>query len=319
MKDKSIRFGYKNFWLVGSFGFPYCCLPYCGKKGIGGDPGKNLTSRVTLQLALEIEEPQLSNVCYDNWFASYKLLAIFSAMDLGASCTIQSNRTNHYPLKSDAALKREGTGSYSSRTDDFTGATLVELNDNNIVIVGSNIFTAGPLGEIERFSQAEKKRIKIKRPSLIKEYNEGMGNVDVFDGHVATYRISLRGKKWWWPHFINTLDCLKAASYSLYLIGCKSDINTLSYVQFIRRITTAYVKKRIDVPSVNILRRAVWKGNDRVPPEVRLDCKTNTHWPVRSKQRRCAVKGCKSKSNYKCERCDVALCVVCFKGYHMTE
>jgi hypothetical protein len=318
MKDKSIRFGYKNFWLVGTSGFPYSCLPYCGAKGIGGDPGKNLTTRVTIQLALEIEEPQLSNLYYDNWFASYNLLAIFSAIDLGASCTIQRNRTNHCPLKSDSALKKEGRGSFSCRTDTFTGVTLVKWNDNNVVTVGSNIFQAEPIGQVQRYSQAEKKKVTIERPALVKEYNGGMGNVDVFDGHVASYRISIRGKKWWWPHFINTLDCLKAASYSLYLIVC-NDEKTLSYLEFIRRITLSYVKRRVDAPSPRILTKALWKGDNRVPPEVRLESRTNTHWPVTTKQRRCAMKTCKSKSAYKCERCDVALCVLCFKAYHTTE
>ena len=40
-----------------------------------------------------------------------------------------------------------------------------------------------------------------------------MGGVDYLDSKVAVYRITIRSKKWWWAHFINTLDCLKAASY----------------------------------------------------------------------------------------------------------
>ncbi|XP_063682586.1 piggyBac transposable element-derived protein 3-like [Bolinopsis microptera] len=309
MKDKSIRFGYKNFWLVGSSGFPYHCLPYCGKKGIGGDPGKNLTSRVTLQLAMEILEPKESNVFYDNWFASYKLLAIFSAMELGASCT----------TKTDSALKKEGRGSFSKGIDEFTGVTIVKWHDNSVVNVGSNIFTVNPITDVERYSQAEKKKIQIKRPSLVKEYNKGMGNVDVFDGHVASYRISLRGKKWWWPHLINTLDCLKAASYSLYEICHSNEKTKLTYLNFIRRITIAYLKKRLQPPSSLCQRVAVWKGDNRVTPEVRLESRTNTHWPVKTKQRRCALNGCKGRSNYKCEVCDVALCVLCFKPYHQLE
>ena len=316
MKDKSIRFGYKNFWLVGSSGFPYHCLPYCGKKGIGGDPGKNLTSRVTIQLAMKILEPKESNVFYDNWFASYKLLAIFSAMELGASCTIQSQRTNSCPTKTDSALKKEGRGSFSKGIDEFTGVTIVKWHDNNVVNVGSNIFTVNPIADVERYSQSEKKKIQIKRPSLVREYNKGMGNVDVFDGHVASYRISLRGKKWWWPHFINTLDCLKAASYSLYEICHCNEKTKLTYLNFIRRITIAYLKKRLQPPSSLCQRVAVWKGDNRVTPEVRLESRTNTHWPVKTKQRRCALNGCKGRSNYKCEVCDVALCVLCFKPYH---
>ena len=72
----------------------------------------------------------------------------------------------------------------------------------------SNIHGVDPIDQVERYSQAEKKRVKVDRPLLIAKYNQGMGGVDVFDGHVASYRISIRGKKWWWPHLIKTIDCL---------------------------------------------------------------------------------------------------------------
>ena len=47
---KSVRFGYKNFVLVSLDGYPYHLGPYCGAKGIGGTPGKNLTVWVVADL-----------------------------------------------------------------------------------------------------------------------------------------------------------------------------------------------------------------------------------------------------------------------------
>ena len=35
-----------------------------------------------------------------------------------------------------------------------------------------------------------------------------MGGVDLLDNAVATYRINIKGKKWWWPHFANCLGKL---------------------------------------------------------------------------------------------------------------
>ena len=140
MKDKSIRFGYKNFWLTGSLGYPYYCVPYCGAKGVGGDPGKDLTSRITIQLALQIPSPETSEVFYDNWFSSYKLLPIFTAMGLGATSTLRNDRTNKCPLISDNMLKKEERGSYRYRTDIFSGSTILKWNDNNVLRLGSNIY-----------------------------------------------------------------------------------------------------------------------------------------------------------------------------------
>ena len=233
MKDKSIRFGYKNFWITGSTGYPYNCVPYCGAKGIGGDPGKALTMRVTLQLALTLQSPESSELFYDNWFASYRLLPLFSAIGLGTTCTIQNTRTNKCPIISDSTLKKEPRGTYRYQKDEFSGSTLVKWNDNNVVKLASNIHGVDPIDQVERYSQAEKKRVKVDRPLLIAKYNQGMGGVDVFDGHVASYRISIRGKKWWWPHLINTIDCLKAASYSLYTIANSESEKKISSGEFV--------------------------------------------------------------------------------------
>ena len=43
MREKSVRFRYKNSVLAGSDGYPYHIIPYSGAKGIGGTPGKDLT------------------------------------------------------------------------------------------------------------------------------------------------------------------------------------------------------------------------------------------------------------------------------------
>ena len=84
MKNTSIRFGYKNFWLTSSDRHPYFRVPYTGAKGIAGTPG---------QLHLY------------NWFFSYELISLLSA-----TATIQKDRNNNCPIISDAHLKKEERG-----------------------------------------------------------------------------------------------------------------------------------------------------------------------------------------------------------------
>ena len=169
---------------------------------------------------------------------------------------------------------------------------------------------------MEVYSQKEKKKITIIQPAIVKCYNKGMGGggVDVFDGHIASYRINIRGKKWWWPHLINTIDCLKAASYSVYTIAVPDRKQRLSYLEFIRRIVISCMPRREGLGPIVSQKVSVWKGDQRVIPEVRLDGKD--HWPTKGVQRRCALKACLKKSHYGCEKCGVGLCVVCFKGCH---
>ena len=56
MGNKGNRLGYKNFVLTSSDGYSYHIIPYCGAKGIAGTPGKDLTSRVVIELIIEIKK-----------------------------------------------------------------------------------------------------------------------------------------------------------------------------------------------------------------------------------------------------------------------
>jgi hypothetical protein len=38
-------------------------------------------------------------------------------------------------------------------------------------------------------------------PNMFREYNAGMGGVDLMDNMVACYRVPYRIKKWWFPFF----------------------------------------------------------------------------------------------------------------------
>ena len=42
---KTIRFGYKNFFICSDDGYPYFIDPYCGAKYSGGNASKDLTAR----------------------------------------------------------------------------------------------------------------------------------------------------------------------------------------------------------------------------------------------------------------------------------
>ena len=105
IRIKSIRFGYKNFWFTSSDGYPYYCVPYAGAKGVAGTHGKDLTARITLQLALQLSTFSTNELFFDNWLSSYKLIALFSAMGLAGTA-------NHCPLISDSRLKKEDRGAF---------------------------------------------------------------------------------------------------------------------------------------------------------------------------------------------------------------
>ena len=58
-----------------------------------------------------------------------------------------------------------------------------------------------PEPTMNRWSKSEKKKIQIPMPKPLQIYNYHMVGVDLFDQTVATYRMQIRSRKWWWPFF----------------------------------------------------------------------------------------------------------------------
>ena len=332
-REKTIRFGYKAFWITTKDGYPIECIPYVGKKGICGESGKDLTARVTLQLVLSAQLSPGDLLFFDNWYSSYKLFCALTAMNIRATATIRADRLNFWPnqiegrkiepkkpkktpLFSSSMMKKCERGGSEIKYDKYTGVNVVSWNDNGLVTVISNSFSPESESDVERFSKKQKEVIKIKRPESIEVYNKGMGGVDLLDSRVAVYRIKIRGKKWYWPLFVNTLDCLKAASFMSFQLANPG--NDMTFLQFIRRVTQPLLKANghdTPIPKIGYLRQAKWKGDSRTSNDTRLD--KTSHWPRKQVQRRCAVKGCNRKPCIECDKCGVNLCVVpCFKIWH---
>ena len=234
----------------------------------------------------------------------------------------QQKKPEPISLVDTAKLKSSERGLSVVKYDLFSGVAVVGWNDNNVVNVVSNAFTPKSTHHVQRYSQKKKQHVLIDRPESIQVYNAGMGGVDLLDGKVAVYRISIRGKKWYWPHFINTLDCLKAASYQLYVISRPDEVCDLTFLQFTRLLTVNLMKAiarpaghepMVKMPHYE--RSAKWKGDNRVCDSLRLD--GIGHWPHKGKQRRCALKSCSAKPVTGCDKCGVNLCVhPCYKEWH---
>ena len=67
MRSKSTWFGYKNFVLASTDGYPYHFIPFSGAKGLAGTPGKDLTSRLVIDFLTEFNGVK-TNFAFDNWY-----------------------------------------------------------------------------------------------------------------------------------------------------------------------------------------------------------------------------------------------------------
>ena len=67
-----------------------------------------------------------------------------------------------------------------------------------------------------------------------------MGGVDSLDALVSVYRIDVREKKWYWPHYINTIDVLKCAAFKTFKLS-NPDVN-MDFLGFTHCIVMHYLK-----------------------------------------------------------------------------
>ena len=99
-------------------------------------------------------------------------------------------------------------GSYDYyRLESINSILITKWVDNSVVTIGTNYDAVTPEGSIKRWSFSEKSKISVPRPHVYSSYNAGMGGVDLLDQATNNcYRISNRGKKWWWMLFIHMLN-----------------------------------------------------------------------------------------------------------------
>eukprot|EP00112_Aurelia_sp_Birch-Aquarium-sp1_P001928 Seg1212.2 transcript_id=Seg1212.2/GoldUCD/mRNA.D3Y31 product="Chimeric ERCC6-PGBD3 protein" protein_id=Seg1212.2/GoldUCD/D3Y31 len=76
------------------------------------------------------------------------------------------------------------------------------------------------MSSVNRWIPEEKCRKEIQCPRIIKEYNGGMGGVDLADMMIALYRIAVKTHRWYIKVFLHCVDICKVNAWLLYRRDC---------------------------------------------------------------------------------------------------
>lgn len=302
---KPVRFGYKNWAATSSDGYCYVFDVYCGKSThVSTDP---LGSRVVKSLLAKMPiVPKDHMVYFDNFFTNYNLLRELKQLGYRATGTIRDNRTKKCPLVPVKEMKRQPRAQYDYRFDRNNEIAIVRWNDNNVVTMATNFDFIDPLGKVKRWCKTRKQKVDFNIPRMFLHYNNNMGGVDQMDQSISLYRVSIRGKKWWWPIFTYLLDLAVSNAWRLHVTLCKAEnITPMDQLSFRRSIARSYLQ-----PTASKRRQT---SSTIIGP----DCKNNGHNPERLvNQLRCVI--CHSKCRWRCALCTKTLCVEkkCFGQFH---
>lgn len=327
IKGKPIRFGFKLWCLCSSNGYLYKFIPYGGKTSTYENE-LGLGANVVLELLSVVQQPSVHRIFFDNFFSSYKLFNLLNEKGFYATGTIRENRTCNAVIESVKNIKKKDRGSYDFSFDNEQKILLVRWNDNSVVTVATNNCTVEPLVNAKRYNRKEKKTVSIPQPKVIADYNQHMGGVDLHDNGICNYRINVKGKKWWWPLFVNLIDSVTVNSWKIYNLANKSKMSQLDFKSY---IAVALMKMDEPVTGDNIQDQDITRPSNEInlpsntnygrpsksalPMEIRVDNVGHVIVEDKNKTRR-RCRQCKNNTIYMCVKCQVHLHANCFEQFH---
>ena len=165
---------------------------------------------------------------FDNFFTSYNLLADLAAKNVKAIGTVRENRTlgASSKMKSLKEMKKSDKETFDFCSDGV--AYFCKRKDNSIVNIGSNFFSHLPIKTVKHQVKS-KPDARITQPQLIKQYNNGMGGIDVIDQLLGSYRPMICGKKWYWPLIIHAINVSVVAAWQLHCAVAETPKNHLEF------------------------------------------------------------------------------------------
>lgn len=310
IRGKPIRFGFKIWALCGTDGFPYHLRIYTGRQEQQTEQ-LPLGTRVILHMVNIIQNLSLvtqHHIFFDNFFSSYNLFSLLADRGMKATGTIRDNRSggvNSMLISTKEMKKKKTKGDFDHRCDGTV--FVVKWYDNAVVSVASNCLTHEPLQTATRRVKGNA-NVNVKQPYIVRKYNEGMGGVDVMDRLLSSYRPMIRGKKWWWPLFVNILNLSVVAAWRAY---CNLHHDGMDHLTFRREIVLTLLKAEGK-------KRQQTSGGHHVglPADVRYD--GVGHDREGCEQGRCRM--CQKNTRHKCGKCDARLHTDkgknCFLAYH---
>ena len=150
----------------------------------------------------------------------------------------------------------------------------------------------------------------VLKPTMITDYTNFIGGVDVADQLVTYYGFTHYSKKWWKRAFFHLLEvCMVNA----YILHCSSSPQkSLSHVDFILAVARQLLEKSGHMfmsPTQSLLdqpQRLVGRNHFPEPSGEKKDCCVCSSRTRKRKQ-----------SSFQCTTCKVTLCIhPCFKNYH---
>lgn len=211
MPNKPHKWGYKFFVLSGVSGYAYDMEIYTGQendpsKRKAGEPDLGATGNVVVRLSRHIPKNARYKLYFDNYYTSPKIMVHLAEQGILSLGTVRRNRVKDCKLPTEQELKKaeRGTTAESVARIDGIDVTAVVWKDNKAVTLLSTFVGSEPKQSVQRYDRRLKTKIDVECPNIVLQYNQHMGGVDMLDGLMGRYKITMHSRKWYFRLFLSS-------------------------------------------------------------------------------------------------------------------
>lgn len=267
-------------------------------------------------------------VYFDNYYTNIPVISALRERGIYSLGTIRKDRIPNNTFPSEKVLRRVARGHTEEHVTQYEGCpiSVVRWKDNNFVYLASSQVGAEPMGTIQRYEKNDHAYIDVPCPKIVQIYNAHMGGVDTMDAHIGRMKIRMKSKKWYFRLFHHLLDLAVINSWIQYNKRMTlSNGKTMTQKDF--RVELAVTCMKLGRSITPTRGRPAQDNNLRkkksaVPrPTLMVQKDGFEHWAILDEKRnRCKAQGCQSFTKFKCEKCNLYLCITngrnCYKAFH---
>lgn len=220
-------------------------------------------------------------------------------------------------------------GAYDVSVEVNSNTSVVRWMDNRKVDLISSCFSAEPMSTVKRYDRKLKEKVNIPCPHVVREYNLGMGGVDLLDCLTALYKFPLKSRRWYMYIFYHSICMSVVTAWIWYKRHCvllnKRPMQLSAFQDDIAECLVSVHRipgRPLSSPCTSRPTTPQQALSER-PPAVLIRNDNIGHLPEWGLRARCKLETCHSLSFVKCSKCKVHLCLNkernCFQMFHNTK
>ncbi|XP_063078352.1 piggyBac transposable element-derived protein 4-like [Engraulis encrasicolus] len=313
MKAKPTKWGLKFFVLADANGYTVDFMLYTGEnKMVPG--GEGLAFDVVTRL---VDKGYLGSghiVYTDNFYTSPLLFRHLSQQGFGACGTYRQGRIGVPTTPGNALTNQSSRGSIRwIRDGDLLFVKWMDTREVSLCSTVHPVYNGETVHRWQKTGDGQK-RITVPRPTTVGEYSRYMGGVETSDQVIGTNSMHRKTRGWPMTIFQHLLDIAVTNSYILH--------ETQSTNMQARPLTRQQFQEEL---AAHLLGVTLKTGQPNPPPpptrhHLPVPCSSGQTKGQRASMGRRRCKLCSRNTPWKCDVCDVGLCLVpdrnCYWQYH---